>query len=161
MRRTSFEDVNCSVAQCLEVIGEWWTMLIVRDLFLGVRRFDAIQERLGISRNVLTDRLEHLVAHGVVERRPYQERPPRHEYVLTEKGRALWPVLTAMREWGDDWSAPNGAPLDIVHTTCGHHARVVQTCSACGDELRASDVRAVPGPGATVARSAEQPAGRA
>ena len=148
MRRTSFEDMNCSVAQCLEVVGEWWTMLIIRDLFLGVRRFDAIQERLGISRNVLTDRLEHLIAHGVVERRPYQQRPLRHDYVLTDKGRALWPVLNAMREWGDQYRAPNGPPLDIVHTTCGHTARLVPTCSSCGEELDPRHVRARPGPGA-------------
>lgn len=152
MRRTSFEHVNCSVAQCLEVIGGWWTMLIVRDLFLGVRRFDAIQERLGISRNVLADRLEHLIAHGIVEGRPYQERPPRHEYALTERGRALWPVLTARREWGDEWSAPDGPPLDIVHTTCGHTARLVHTCSACGEEIDPGDVRARPGPGAAAPR---------
>ena len=101
MRRTSFEDVRCSVAQALEVVGEWWTLLIVRDLFLGVRRFDGIQRRLGIARNVLTDRLDHLVARGVVERRPYQANPVRHEYVLTEKGKALWPVIEALRAWGD------------------------------------------------------------
>ena len=115
MRRKSFEDLRCSVAQTLEVVGEWWTLLIVRDLFLGVRRFDAIQERLGIARNVLADRLDHLVERGIVERRPYQEHPVRHDYVLTEKGRALWPVIEAMRTWGDDWEAPDGPPLELVH----------------------------------------------
>jgi len=148
MRRTSFEDMACSVAQCLEVVGEWWTMLVVRDLFLRVRRFDEIQERLGISRNVLADRLEHLVAHGIVERRPYQENPVRYDYVLTEKGRALWPVLTAMREWGDEWAAPDGPPAELVHTTCGHRVRSVPTCSVCGERLELGDLLMVAGPGA-------------
>jgi DNA-binding HxlR family transcriptional regulator len=143
--------MNCSVAQCLEVIGEWWSMLIVRDLFLGVRRFDAIQERLGISRNVLADRLDHLMAHGVVERRPYQERPVRHEYVLTDKGRALWPVLSALREWGDRYRAPEGAPLDVVHAGCGHPVHLVATCEGCGAAVGPRDVEARPGPGARAA----------
>ena len=119
MQRTSFETMNCSVAQCLEVVGEWWSMLIVRDAFLGVRRFDDFQTRLGISRNILNVRLTSLVDAGVLERVPYQERPPRHEYRLTDKGRELWPVLTAMREWGDRWAAPDGAPLEVVHEACG------------------------------------------
>ena len=148
MERKSFQDMTCSVAQCLEVVGEWWTMLIVRDLFLGVRRFDALQTRLGISRNILTERLDHLIAHGVVERRPYQERPTRYDYVLTEKGRALWPVLNAMRQWGDEWSAPNGPPVELVHRACGHRTHAVTTCATCGEPMGTSDVQAVAGPGA-------------
>ena len=148
MRRTSFEDVRCSVAQALEVVGEWWTLLIVRDLFLGVRRFDGIQRRLGIARNVLTDRLDHLVARGVVERRPYQANPVRHEYVLTDKGKALWPVIEALRAWGDEWEAPAGPPVEVVHRGCGHTTHAVPTCSHCGEPLRLGDVRAVAGPGA-------------
>jgi DNA-binding HxlR family transcriptional regulator len=150
VRRKSFEEMTCSVAQCLEVVGEWWTMLIVRDLFLGVRRFDALQTRLGISRNVLTERLDHLVEHGVIERRPYQEHPVRHDYVLTEKGRSLWPVLNAMRQWGDEWSAPGGPPVEIVHRGCGQRTHAVTTCAACGERLGPADVEAVPGPGARV-----------
>src|SRR5687767_5069851 len=103
MRRTSFADMNCSIAQALEVVGEWWTLLILRDVFLGVRRFDDFQKRLGIARNVLADRLDTLVERGILERRPYQDRPPRDEYVLTEKGRDLLPVIHALREWGDRW----------------------------------------------------------
>ena len=116
VQRTSFEDMNCSVAQCLEVIGEWWSMLIVRDTFLGVRRFDDFQARLGISRNILTARLTSLVEAGVLDKVPYQERPLRHEYRLTAKGRDLWPVLTTMREWGDKWiagAAYTGRPPSI------------------------------------------------
>jgi len=148
VRRKSFEDMNCSIAQTLEVVGEWWTMLIVRDCFLGVRRFDDFQRRLGISRNILTERLEHLVEHGVLDRVPYQERPVRYEYRLTDKGRDLWLVLTAMRQWGDRWAAADGPPVEIEHKACGHTSNAVPTCSACGETLEARDVRAVPGPGA-------------
>ena len=148
MQRTSFETMNCSVAQCLEVVGEWWSMLIVRDAFLGVRRFDDFQARLGISRNVLQQRLVHLVDAGVLERVPYSDHPPRHEYRLTDAGRDLWPVLTAMRQWGDRWRAPDGPPVELVHGACGQVTTVVSACSACGEPLGPRDVRAVAGPGA-------------
>jgi DNA-binding HxlR family transcriptional regulator len=147
VQRTSFRDMNCSVAQCLEVVGEWWSMLIIRDAFLGVSRFEEFHERLGISRNVLNDRLAHLVDAGVLERALYSEHPPRFDYRLTDKGRDLWPVLTAMRQWGDRWEAPNGAPLELVHKGCGHVAQVVGTCSECGERVSVRDVRAVAGPG--------------
>ena len=140
--------MSCSVAQCLEVVGEWWTMLIVRDAFLGIRRFDDFQSRTGIARNVLAARLEHLVDNGVLERRQYQDRPPRHEYVLTEKGRDLWQVLTAMREWGDRWAAPEGPPVELVHRACDHVTHTAVVCDHCGEPLDARSVRAVPGPGA-------------
>jgi DNA-binding HxlR family transcriptional regulator len=139
--------MNCSVAQTLEVVGEWWSLLIIRDVFLGVTRFDDLQARLGISRNVLTQRLEHLIDHGVLERVPYQTNPVRCDYRLTERGRDLWPVLTAMREWGDRWHAPDGAPIEVVHTTCGHRAHSVLTCSECGEPFDARQARAVAGPG--------------
>ena len=119
VQRTSFEDMNCSVAQCLEVVGEWWSLLIVRDAFLGVRRFDDFQARLGISRNILNQRLTKLVDEGVLDRVPYQDNPPRSEYRLTDKGRDLWYVLTAMRQWGDRWAAPDGLPLKMRHAACG------------------------------------------
>lgn len=147
MQRTSFRAMNCSVAQCLEVVGEWWSMLIVRDAFLGVSRFDDFQARLGISRNVLNQRLSHLVDEGVLERVPYQERPTRWDYRLTEKGRDLWHVITAMRQWGDRWAAPDGAPVEIVHKACGHVTQAVPTCSECGEALHVRAVRAVAGPG--------------
>jgi DNA-binding HxlR family transcriptional regulator len=141
--------MNCSVAQCLEVVGEWWSMLIIRDAFLGVTRFEDFHERLGISRNVLNERLGHLVEAGALERVPYSEHPPRFDYRLTDKGRDLWPVLTAMRQWGDRWQAPHGAPIELVHKDCGHVAQAVETCSACGEPITARDVRAVAGPGAS------------
>ena len=108
MERKSFADMDCSVAQCLEVVGEWWSMLIVRDVFLGVSRFDDFQRRLGISRNILQQRLARLVDAGVLARVPYSEHPPRYDYRLTDKGRDLWPVLTAMRQWGDRYARPVG-----------------------------------------------------
>jgi DNA-binding HxlR family transcriptional regulator len=148
MQRTSFRDMNCSVAQCLEVVGEWWTMLIVRDAFLGVTRFDDFHERLGVSRNVLNQRLGHLVEAGVLERVAYCEHPPRYDYRLTEKGKDLWPVLTAMRQWGDRWEAPDGPPLELVHKGCGHVAEAVSVCSVCGATVASRDMRAVAGPGA-------------
>jgi DNA-binding HxlR family transcriptional regulator len=149
VQRTSFETMNCSVAQCLEVVGEWWSMLIIRDAFLGVRRFDDFQSRLGISRNILNVRLTSLVDAGVLERMPYQARPLRHEYRLTDKGRDLWAVLTAMREWGDKWAAPHGAPLEVVHDACGEVMHLQHTCSACGKPADRRSVRVRPGPGAT------------
>ncbi len=148
MQRTSFEGMNCSVAQCLEVIGEWWSMLIIRDVFLGVRRFDDFQSRLGISRNILTTRLTTLVDAGILEKVPYQDRPVRYEYRLTAKGRDLWPVLTTMREWGDRWAAPRGAPLELVHQACGETMVLHHTCRSCGEAVDSRSVRARPGPGA-------------
>jgi DNA-binding HxlR family transcriptional regulator len=147
VERKSFADMHCSVAQCLEVIGEWWSMLIVRDAFLGIRRFDQFQERLGISRNILNQRLSFLVDAGVFEKVKYSEHPPRFEYRLTIKGRDLWPVLTAMRQWGDMYAAPDGPPLRIVHEACGKVSEAVMTCSSCGEALSPGDVRAVRGPG--------------
>ena len=99
MERKSFVDMDCSVAQCLEVIGEWWTMLVVRDCFMGVTRFEDFQRRLGISRNILHSRLTTLVDAGILKRVPYSVHPPRDDYKLTAKGLDLWPILTAMRQW--------------------------------------------------------------
>lgn len=132
----------CSVAQALEVVGERWTLLVVRDCLLGVTRFDQIQQRLGIARNVLSDRLDALVAAQVLERRPYQQRPTRYEYVLTERGRDLWPVVQALQQWGDRWAAgADGPPVCQVHGPCGRVSTAVPTCSACRGVLHHDDVR--------------------
>jgi len=147
MRRTSFADMNCSVAQSLEVVGEWWTPLILRDAFMGVRRFEQFQTRLGIARNVLASRLESLVEHGIFKEVQYQDRPVRFEYVLTSKGSELWTVLTMLRQWGDKWLAPDGAPVEAVHQTCGHVSHATLTCSACGETLKSTDVTLRHGPG--------------
>ena len=119
MKRSSVGHFNCSIARALDVVGEWWTLLIVRDVFLGIRRFEAIQADLGIARNVLSDRLSTLVERGVLEKRRYQDHPERHEYVLTEMGRDLAPVLTTLMQWGDEWLSPEGPPMVTLHRDCG------------------------------------------
>ncbi len=148
MRRKTFHQMNCSVARALEVVGEWWTMLIVRDCLRGVTRFDQFQSRLGISSNILIERLERLVEADVLIRVPYQDRPIRHDYRLTDKGRDLWMTLTVMRQWGDRWESPAGPPVVLEHTACHHQATVVPTCSACGEPLDRQSLGAHPGPGA-------------
>lgn len=148
MKRTSFDDMLCSTARSLDVIGEWWTPLILRDAFFGVRRFEDFQKRLGIARNVLADRLGALVDHGILERRLYEEHPRRSEYVLTRKGRELWPVLEGLRAWGDKWIFGQGnEPLHVVHDTCGNATHGVMTCAECGEPLRASQISIEGGPG--------------
>ena len=148
----------CSVARALEVVGERWSLLVVRDAFMGVRRFDDFQRDLGISRNILSDRLATLVEHGIFERRRYQEHPERFEYRLTEKGLDLNPVLLELMRWGDRWAAPaHGPPVTVEHRDCGHETHAVQACSHCGGELTARNVRLHPGPGALTAVEPSQP----
>jgi DNA-binding HxlR family transcriptional regulator len=148
MRRTSFAGMNCSVAAALEILGEWWTFLVLRDAFLGVRRFEDFQRRLGIARNVLTTRLQTLVAHGVLDRRRYQERPERFEYRLTDKGLDLYPVLLSLMEWGDRWTGQEGGPpLVLVHRACGHQSAPHMVCDHCGGPVTARDMEPVTGPG--------------
>jgi DNA-binding HxlR family transcriptional regulator len=148
VERKSFSEMHCSVAQCLEVVGEWWSLLIVRDAFLGVTRFDDFQKRLGISRNVLNQRLARLVEADVLVKVPYTEHPPRHDYRLTDKGRDLWPVLTTMRQWGDMYAAPDGPPLELTHESCGRISEPRMICSSCGEPIGPRDVTAITGPGA-------------
>ena len=144
MRRVSFAGMNCSIAQALEVVGEWWTLLILRDSFLGVTRFEEFHDRLGISRNILSARLDTLVDAGVMERATYEEARGRSDYVLTEKGRALWPVLAMLRQWGDTWILGEGnEPVTMVHTTCGSRTRAELVCSECGEHLDRRDLRMV------------------
>lgn len=153
MQHKSFSEMHCSIAQCLEIVGERWSLLIVRDVFLGATRFDEIQQRLGISRNILNQRLARLVEHGVVEKVPYSQHPPRFDYRLTAKGRDLWPIITAMRQWGDEYAAPDGPPLQLIHRNCGEIADAHLICSACGEAIGAGNVKSVPGPGAADART--------
>jgi len=154
MRHQSFAEMNCSIARTLEIVGEWWTLLILRDLFAGISHFDALQEHLGIARNILTVRLQTLIDHGVVERQRYQERPERFEYRLTEKGRDLRNVLLALTEWGDRWTAGEaGPPVVYIHTVCGHEAHPIPTCAHCGRPIGNDDLKAVPGPGSTIVQT--------
>ncbi|MBF6172571.1 winged helix-turn-helix transcriptional regulator [Nocardia blacklockiae] len=149
MHRTSFAEMHCSIGQTLERVGEWWTLLIVRDLHLGLHRFDDIAENLGISRNLLTRRLATLIEDGIVERRAYQDRPPRHEYHLTSAGRDLVPALLALMAWGDKWATPpGGPPVRLVHDNCGAEFTPRVCCSACGEPVSATTVTALAGPGA-------------
>jgi DNA-binding HxlR family transcriptional regulator len=148
MKRTSFAKMHCSLARGLEMIGDWWSPLILRDLFLNVTRFDDLIEDLGISRNLLTSRLDALIDKGVIEREAYQRHPPRYEYRLTEAGRDLVPAILALTAWGDRWARPKqGSPILFVHKACGHQFQPQVTCSECGELIKAETVAAVPGPG--------------
>lgn len=138
---------ECSVARTVEVIGERWTMLILREAFLGVKRFDHIQRDLGIARNILSDRLGKLVDQEILEKRLYSERPPRFEYRLTAKGRDLHPILVTLMQWGDKYTAPGGAPVTLVHDGCGQVTHPVLTCDGCGEPVHALNVHPVRGPG--------------
>lgn len=149
MRLTHLSDMNCSIAKTLDVVGEWWTPLILRDAFRGTTRFDDFQASLGLARSVLTARLAKLTEQGILQRTAYSEHPPRYEYRLTEKGRALFPVIAALMQWGDTWAAgPDGPPVIFVHDTCGQATQPVLTCPHCHGEVGAGNVRSEPGPGA-------------
>jgi DNA-binding HxlR family transcriptional regulator len=151
VKKTRFAEFSCSIARTLDVVGERWAMLIMKDVFLGVTRFDDLQRDLGIARNVLAERLESLVADGLLERRVYQQHPVRHEYVLTEKGHDLQSVLFAIVAWGDRWqSERTGPPLKLRHETCATDTTAKVVCSSCGLPLRAEDVTAHGGPGGRI-----------
>ncbi|GAA1978505.1 helix-turn-helix domain-containing protein [Amycolatopsis minnesotensis] len=148
MQRTQFGNMTCSIARTLDVIGEPWSPLILRDVYVGLTRFEQLREDLNISRKVLTVRLKWLVDNGVLEARPYSDRPPRHEYVLTEQGRELCDLLLTMVHWGDRWRAGYaGPPVLYRHHACGQIAHVEPTCSECGQPMHATDVDVLPGPG--------------
>jgi DNA-binding HxlR family transcriptional regulator len=149
MQRTRFGDLACSIARTLDVIGEPWSPLILRDIYIGITRFEQLQRELEISRKVLTERLKWLVEQGVVERRAYSERPPRHEYTLTAKGLELCDLLLVMVRWGDRWTAGEaGPPVLYRHHACGEISHVEPRCSVCDAPMHATDVDVLPGPGA-------------
>lgn len=144
-----YSNQSCSIAGALEVVGERWSLLIVRDILLGLRRFDELQAHLGVARNVLNSRLRRLEEFGVIERVPYQERPLRHEYRLTEKGLDLWPTIMALMKWGDRYATPEGGPAVIVeHRGCGGEIDEHRICQRCGARLKARDAVGRAGPGA-------------
>lgn len=141
MKRKSFDQMNCGIARALEVFGDWWTLLIVRDAFLGARRFGEFQRNLGIAKNILSARLEHLVAHGIFERIDA-------EYRLTAKGEALLTVLTALREWSDEWVFGRGSePVVVRDRRTGRRVAKLRVTDAGGAALTRRDLRTVPGPG--------------
>jgi DNA-binding HxlR family transcriptional regulator len=149
MLRNDYDRQACSIAGALAVIGERWSLLIVRDVLLGLRRFDQIQADLGVARNVLQARLTRLLEHGILEKRLYNERPARYEYLLTDKGLDLWPTVVALMRWGDAHAAPPGGPAVVLeHRGCGGAVDDHRICEACGARLSVRDVAALLGPGA-------------
>jgi DNA-binding HxlR family transcriptional regulator len=143
--RTSFDVIDCSIARTMAVLGEPWTALILRDLFIGVTRFDALHDHLGVSRKVLTTRLSRLVSDEIVTKRAYATRPQRFDYVLTGKGWELCDILLAVSAWGDKWTmAEAGPPALIRHTRCDHPTVAEIRCSHCGEQLRAADTEVTP-----------------
>ncbi len=150
MRGVSLSTLRCSIARALDVVGERWTLLILRDAFNGVRRFEDFAASLPLARNVLTDRLQTLVAHGILRRHRYQERPERYEYRLTAKGMELYPVLIALLQWGDRHLAGEaGPPVEVGHTACGHRAAAAVVCTGCGQTLTARDTWGIYRPAAS------------
>lgn len=143
MKWTDIDQQVCSVARALSVVGERWTLLIVRDAFKGTRRFDDFQRNLGVTRHRLSERLASLVEHGVLTKTPYSDRPVRYEYRLTRKGLALYPVLMSLSHWGDTWMDDgSGPPLRYWHSRCGKETQPVLSCRECGDPLRPEEVSA-------------------
>jgi DNA-binding HxlR family transcriptional regulator len=148
MQRTSFDQWDCPIARTLDVVGEQWTLLIVRDLAIGISRFDALQRNLGLSRKVLTQRLTTLREHGIADRAPYQDNPARYDYHLTEKGVELALVLLAVQSWGARWMLGEaGPPVVMRHEPCGAITDAVVSCADCGEPLRAEDLTPLPGQG--------------
>jgi DNA-binding HxlR family transcriptional regulator len=137
-----------SVRRTLEIFIDPWTFAVLRETYFGVRRFEEFQRNLGISRNVLTKRLNHLVEHRIFERRLYQSRPDRYEYVLSERGIDMYPIFVAMMRWGDRWlDEGKGPPLRLFHDRCGHESRPRLACDVCGEEIDAREMSYAPGPG--------------
>lgn len=150
MRRKEFSDMHCSTARALDQIGEWWSLLIVRQCTEGARRFDEFQSELGIARNVLTTRLERLTELEIIERYPLEERANTFGYRLTKKGEDLYPVIVALMQWGDRWTAPQGkARVDLVDARTGAPIERMVVREKGGRPLSFKDVRFTPGPGAT------------
>jgi DNA-binding HxlR family transcriptional regulator len=147
MRWRDIGEMTCSVARTLSVVGDRWTLLVIRDCFLGTRRFEDFLAHLGMTRHRLADRLRKLVAHGILERVSYSQRPVRYEYKLTAKGRDLYPVIVSMLRWGDQWMLDeNGPPIELVHRGCGHQITPALICPDCGQPVTARDMLAQPGP---------------
>ncbi len=140
MRRKSFAEMTCPIARSLEIVGEWWTLLIVRDALVGARRFEEFR-KTGIADNILSQRLDSLVREGIFERRAYQEHPPRDEYVLTEKGHDLLPVIASLGMWGLKWTDPPAKPPRFVHDRCGAEVALAYQCPACGEAVQPREIR--------------------
>lgn len=150
MQRKSFVGMNCSIARALEEVGEWWSLLIVREITQGSTRFDEFQRELGIARNILTARLARLTELGIIERYPLTDRANTDGYRLTEKGEDLYPVLVSLMQWGDRWLAPRGKwPMALLDDASGEPVERLAVQAAGGKPLSYKDVRYARGPGAT------------
>ncbi|WP_216216977.1 winged helix-turn-helix transcriptional regulator [Amycolatopsis aidingensis] len=144
-----YERENCSAARALELVGERWSLLIIRNaVFSGMKRFSEFERRLGIAPNILAKRLDGFVSDGLMELRPAEDTAGAHDYVLTHKGRELGLVIMALTEWGDRWAAPKGPPVYFEHDTCGGRVHVTAGCEECGQAPAVAEVGVVPGPGA-------------
>ncbi|OAJ51739.1 transcriptional regulator [Paraburkholderia ginsengiterrae] len=150
----------CPVARSQAVIGDRWTVLIVRELFMGNRRFDSLLAQSQATPQMLSSRLKRLEADGMIERKRYMKKPPRYEYELTEMGRAFYPVILALREWGETWhkSPDEDVAVRYTHLTCGHDAGIGTVCQACGESLRREDLKAELSPSYAQERAARQDA---
>jgi DNA-binding HxlR family transcriptional regulator len=148
VRRTRFEKWNCSIARATDVLGDWWTPLVIREAFYGTRRFDDFVDHLGIGRNILTERLHRLTDEGIFDKIAYSERPTRYEYRLTDKGRALFGVIAALHRWGNDWLATeDGPPVEMVDRRTGHVVNPVVVDEETGERLDPRQITLRPGPG--------------
>ena len=148
MRRTRFEDWNCSIARATDILGDWWTPLVIRQAFYGTRRFDDFVDHLGIGRNILAERLHRLTDEGIFDKIAYAERPARYEYRLTDKGRALFGVIAALHRWGNDWLADDdGPPVEMVDRRTGHVIKPVVVDEETGERLDPRQITVRRGPG--------------
>jgi DNA-binding HxlR family transcriptional regulator len=144
MRWVDLGDTRCSIARALSVVGDRWTLVLLREAFLGARRFEEFHDNTGAARHLVAARLNHLVDHGLLERVQYHDRPARFEYTLTAKGRALYPVIVSLLAWGDEWMADDRGPsLTVVHESCGATVTPELRCGNCGEPVRAGDTRHV------------------
>ena len=142
MQRTHFDNMSCSVARTLNIIGEWWTLLILRDIFFGIRRFDVLRKHLGISRKVLTARLNTLIENKILERVQYQQNPERYEYQLTERGHDLFPVIVTLMVWGDKWIFEATPPVQLVDRKTKDLIKPALVSIDTGQEIRYENVQA-------------------
>ncbi len=142
MSRADLASQTCSIARSIAQVGDEWSLMILRELFLGTRRFDDFLLYTGMSSHLLSKRLRKLETRGVIKREPYAYRPMRHEYRLTGMGRDLWPVIVALKQWGDRWLVDGATPVQIRHKGCGHVTIPEMTCSQCGEAMSATDARA-------------------
>jgi DNA-binding HxlR family transcriptional regulator len=154
MSRTDLAQHSCTLARTIELIGDAWSLMILREMFLGGRRFDDLQRLTGASPHILSQRLKRLEREGVLRRETYNQHPPRHEYRLTESGRDLWPVIVSLKQWGDSWLEAGDTPVAIIHKGCDHTVTPQMTCPECREPMAAHDAQPVLSPEFAAERAA-------